>query len=164
MDLNMRVAVGADSRGFAMREHVIGSIQQLGHKVEVVETPEAQTAEYTEIAALVASCVHQGAAERGILIARTGMGVCIVANKFPGIRAAVCQDEFMAETSRHYLDVNILCVSAELVGEQMIGKIIAAWLAAPFEGGRHARRVDRICAIEREIASLSKEPDRKIES
>jgi ribose 5-phosphate isomerase B len=147
--LNMHVAVGADNRGLAVRDDVVRLVQHLGHQIAQIQTPEGQVAEYPEIAALVAQQVRQGKAEQGILIARTGIGMCVVANKFSGIRAAVCQDEFMAEMSRRYLDANVLCLSAELLGKQLIESLVETWLKTPFEGGRHALRIDRISAIER---------------
>ena len=145
----MLVAVGADYRGVAIEDQVIRLVQHLGHQLIHVQTIEGQAAEYPEIAAMVAQQVQQGKAERGILIARTGMGMCVVANKFSGIRAIVCCDEFMAEMSRRYLDANVLCLSAELLGGQYVEKVIETWLKTPFEGGRHAVRIERISAIER---------------
>jgi ribose 5-phosphate isomerase B len=145
----MRVAVGADYRGVASEDQVIRSVQHLGHQLIHVQTIEGKAAEYPEIAAMVAQQVQQGKAERGILIARTGMGMCVVANKFSGIRAIVCYDEFMAEMSRRYLDANVLCLSAELLGGQHLEKVIETWLKTPFEGGRHAVRIERISAIEK---------------
>jgi ribose 5-phosphate isomerase B len=144
----MDIAIGADYRGLAIRKDVIRLMQHLGHRVAQVQTPEAEAAEYPEVAATLARQVQQGKVERGILIARTGMGMCIVANKFSGIRAIVCLDEFMAEMSRRYLDANVLCLSAELLGRQHIERLIETWLKTPFEGGRHAARIARIVAIE----------------
>ena len=146
----MRVAVGANNRGFAIRDQVTRLLQHLGHEVAVVEMPEGQPAEYPDIAASVAQRVQQGEAERGILIGRSGMGMCMVANRFSGVRAAVCHDEFMADMSRRYLDVNVLCLSADLLGEELTERMIEAWLKAPFEGGRHAVRIERISVLERE--------------
>ncbi len=149
----MHIAVGANSRGLAVRAQVIPLLQRLGHEVDVVEPPQGQAAEYPEVAAAFARRMAQGGAEKGILIGRSGMGMCIVANKFPGVRAAVCNDEFSADTSRRYLDVNVLCLSADMVGEYSIQKIIEVWLATPAEGGRHGRRTERISTIEREVLS-----------
>jgi ribose 5-phosphate isomerase B len=149
----MRIVVGANSRGLAVRDQVIPLLQRLGHEVDVVESPQGQPAEYPEIAAGLARRMAQGGAEKGILIGRSGMGMCIVANKFPRVRAAVCNDEFTADTSRRYLDVNVLCLSADLVGEYSIQKIIEVWLATPAEGGRHGRRTERISTIERDVLS-----------
>lgn len=153
----MRVAVGADKRGIAVRDHIHQLLQGLGHEVELVEEGEP-SADYPDIAARVARQVEQGRADRGILIARTGMGMCIMANKFPGIRAAVCYDEFMAEMSRRYLDVNVLCLSAELSGMQPAARMVEIWLGTPFEGGRHAKRIERIKALASSAGSGSGEP------
>lgn len=147
----MRIAVGANHRGLTVRDHVVPLLRSIGHEVEVIEAPREQAADYPDIAAGVARQIGQGTAERGILIGRSGMGMCIVANKFPGVRAAVCNDEFTADTSRRYLNVNVLCLSAELVGEYSVQKIIEVWLATPFDGGRHGRRTERVSAIEREV-------------
>jgi ribose 5-phosphate isomerase B len=157
----MRVAVGANDRGLAVREQVVPLLQRFGHEVDVVEAPQGRAAEYPEIAAEVGRRMGQGRAERGILIGRSGMGMCIVANKFPGVRAAVCNDEFTADTGRRYLDVNVLCLSADMVGEHSIRTIIEVWLATPAEGGRHGRRIERVSAIEEEVRS-SFGPSREI--
>jgi ribose 5-phosphate isomerase B len=149
----MRIVVGANSRGLAVRDQVVPLLQRLGHEVDVVEAPQGPPAEYPEIAAGLARRMAKGGTEKGILIGRSGMGMCIVANKFPGVRAAVCNDEFTADTSRRYLDVNVLCLSADLVGEYSIQKIIEVWLTTPAEGGRHGRRTERISTIEREVRS-----------
>ena len=141
----MRIAVGADNRGLGVRDHIRDLLQRFGHEVEEVGGPE-----YPDIASQVARRVRQAKADRGILIARTGMGMCIVANRFWGVRAAVCFDEFMAEMSRRYLDVNVLCLSGELLDKEHAEKIVEVWLNTPFEGGRHARRIDKISVIERQ--------------
>lgn len=146
----MRVAVGANNRGVVVRDNVIRLLQQLGCAVEQVEIPDHQAAEYPEVAASVAMRVRQGKADSGVLIGRSGMGMCIVANKFPGVRAAVCHDEFSADSSRRHLDANVICLSAELVGGEMIDRIVRVWLQTPFDGGRHARRIERVALLERE--------------
>jgi ribose 5-phosphate isomerase B len=152
----MRVAVGANKRGFAVRDRVVQLLQRLGHAADAIEIPEGQVADYPEIAARLAKQVQQGSADRGILIGRTGMGMCIVANRFHGIQAAVCQDEFSAETCRRYLDVNVLCLSAEMLGELGVERIIETWLKIPFEGGRHAHRIERISALEKDAITGGK--------
>jgi ribose 5-phosphate isomerase B len=149
-DLSMRIAVGANHRGFAVRDQVIALLTRLNHEVDKIETPQGQAGEYPEIAARVAKQVQQGQAERGILVGRTGMGMCLVANRFSGVLAAACYDQFLADAGRRYLDVNVLCLSADLLGEQEIERIVETWLDAPFEGGRHAQRIARIATIERE--------------
>jgi ribose 5-phosphate isomerase B len=125
-------------------------LEQLGCEIDRVEVPEEDPAEYPEIAAGVALRVACGRADRGILIGGTGMGMCIAANKVPGVRAAVCDDELMAEMSRRYLDANVICLSAHLVSEAMIARMIAIWIKTPFEGGRHARRLDKLSLLEQE--------------
>jgi ribose 5-phosphate isomerase B len=86
--------------------------------------------------------------DRGILICGTGMGMCIVANKFPGVRAANCHDDLTAENSRLHNDANVLCLSADLLGERLVNRMIEIWLKTEFEGGRHAQRVQKISQFE----------------
>jgi ribose 5-phosphate isomerase B len=104
--------------------------------------------DYPDIAADVAGRVSGGTADRGILICCTGVGMAIAANKLAGVRAATCHDEVTAEMSRRHNDLNVLCLSAEMIGPEVQEKIIRTWLTTPFEGGRHARRVAKITALE----------------
>jgi ribose 5-phosphate isomerase B len=92
--------------------------------------------------------VSSGTVDRGILLCCTGVGMAIAANKLPGVRAATCHDEVTAEMSRRHNDLNVLSLSAELIGPEVQDKIIRTWLSTPFEGGRHARRVAKIAALE----------------
>lgn len=147
----MRIAVGSDHRGNTIREKVIDYVRQLGHEAidfgSYVEGP----VDYPDIALKVATEVGQGQADRGILICGTGIGMCIAANKVHGVRAAPCHDDLTAEMSRRHNDLNVLCLSADLLGEGIIHRMIDIWLTTPFEGGRHARRVDKITAIEKRL-------------
>jgi ribose 5-phosphate isomerase B len=120
--------------------------------VDDLGTYTAEAVDYPDIAARVARKVAHGEAQRGILICGTGLGMCITANKFPGVRAAPCHDDLTAELSRRHNDSNILCLSADLLGERLVDRMVELWLTTPFEGGRHARRVDKIAALEREIS------------
>ena len=147
----MRIAVGTDHRGYALRGKIIELLERLGHEVEDMGTKTDEAVDYPDIAARVSRKVSQGEADRGILICGTGLGMCIAANKFPGVRAAPCHDDLTAEMSRRHNDSNVLCLSADLLGERLIDRMIQLWLTTPFEGGRHARRVEKISAIEREI-------------
>ena len=104
--------------------------------------------DYPDFAARVAGQVARGEVERGVLICGTGIGMCITANKFPHVRAATCHDELSAEASRRHNDVNVLCLSGDLLGEQLAARIVETWLKAEFEAGRHLRRVEKIDAIE----------------
>lgn len=155
----MRIAIGANSRGLLVQEGVLRLLQRLGFEIDQVEMSEGDPAEYPEVAGAAAGRVADGKAERGILIGGTGMGMCIAANKLPGVRAVVCDDELMAETSRRYLDANVLCLSAHLVGESMIARIVEVWLKTPFEGGRHARRIEKLSRLEQEAQSHFYDPD-----
>jgi ribose 5-phosphate isomerase B len=146
----MRIAVGTDHRGFAIRAKVVQLLQGLGHDVTDVGTFSADSVDYPDIAADVAHKVSRGEAERGILVCGTGLGMCIAANKVQGVRAAPCHDDITAEMSRRHNDANVLCLSADLLGERLIDRMIEIWLTTPFEGGRHARRLDKIAELERE--------------
>jgi len=147
----MRIAVGSDHRGFSVRAKLVDLLRRLGHEVDDVGTCSGEAGDYPDVAALVAGRISRGEAERGILVCGTGLGMCIAANKFCGVRAAPCHDDLTAELSRRHNDANILCLSADLLGERIIDRIIETWLATPFEGGRHARRVEKICDLERRM-------------
>ncbi len=147
----MRIAVGSDHRGYHVRPRVIRFLESLGHEVIDVGATTSDPVDYPDVAEQVARRVSQGEVDRGILICGTGLGMCIAANKVPGIRAAACHDDLTAEMSRRHNDANVLCLSADLLGERLIDHMIEIWLNTPFEGGRHARRVEKIAALEREI-------------
>ncbi len=147
----MRIAVGSDHRGYEVRAKLVDLLQRLGHEVVDVGTFSGEAVDYPDIAAQVAGKVSRHEADRGILICGTGLGMCIVANKFTGVRATPCHDDLTAEMSRRHNDSNVLCLSADLLGERIIDRIIETWLSTSFEGGRHARRVDKIAQIEHKI-------------
>jgi ribose 5-phosphate isomerase B len=146
----MRIAVGSDHRGYQIRAKIIDLLKRLGHDVVDVGTDRADPVDYPDIAANVATKVSHQEVERGILICGTGLGMCIAANKFPGVRAAPCHDDLTAEMSRRHNDLNVLCLSADLLGERLIDRMVELWLETPFEGGRHARRIEQISQIERD--------------
>ena len=144
----MRIAFGTNHRGWPIRGLVLGLLEQLGHEVVDVGSHDNRPIDYPDIAALVAGKVSRHEAERGVLLSGTGIGMCIVANKFPGVRAAPCHDEWTAEICRRHNDLNVLCLSAAMLGEEPIRRIVEAWLNTPFDGGRHARRVAKIARLE----------------
>jgi len=144
----MKIAVGSDHRGFEIRSKVVELLQRLGHEVEDHGCFSPQPCDYPDIAAQVASRVSRREVDRGILICGTGLGMCIAANKFPGVRAAPCHDDFTAEMSRRHNDSNVLCLSADLLGERLIDRMIEIWLNTPFDGGRHTRRIQKILQLE----------------
>jgi len=145
----MRIAVGSDHRGFTIKSKVVDLLTQLGHDVVDAGPQTGASVDYPDIAALVAGQVSKGEVDRGILICGTGIGMCIAANKYPGVRAAPCHDDLTAEMSRRHNDLNVLCLSADMLGERLIDRMIEIWLKTEFEGGRHARRVEKIAEIER---------------
>lgn len=146
----MRVAIGSDHRGHGVRSQTIESIRRLDYEIEDVGAQDNGPVDYPDIAAAVAGKVSAGEADRGVLIGGTGLGMCIAANKFPGVRAAPCHDELTAEMSRRHNDLNVLCLSSELLSTSMTQRIVEVWLKTPFEGGRHARRVEKIAALEQD--------------
>ena len=144
----MRIAIGSDHRGLAARKRVVGLLERLGHEVIDCGSHGEEAVDYPDIAADVARRVSDGSVDRGILLCCTGVGMAIAANKLPGVRAATCHDEVTAEMSRRHNDLNVLCLSAEMIGSEVQDKIVRTWLTTPFEGGRHARRVAKITALE----------------
>src|SRR5512135_3428655 len=127
----MRIAVGNDHRGCAIRAKTVELLQRLGHEVIDVGSYSCEPVDYPDVALLVAHKVSRGEVDRGILICGTGLGMCIAANKVPGVRAAPCHDDITAEMSRRHNDANVLCLSADLLGEKLIDRMIEIWLTTP---------------------------------
>ncbi len=146
----MKIAIGSDHRGFEVKRRIRSLLEQLGHEVADMGPDSSDSADYPDFAFRVAQAVSEGRAERGILVCGTGIGMCIAANKVKGVRAAPCHDSVTVEMSRRHNDANVLCLSADLLGEELIGRIVRLWLETEFEGGRHARRVQKITQYEAE--------------
>ncbi len=144
----MKIAIGSDHRGFETKRRLLHIIQQLGHEAIDMGTDGGDAVDYPDYAFQVARAVGEGRVERGILICGTSIGMCIAANKVKGVRAAPCHDSITAEMSRRHNDANVLCLSAYLLGEELIGRMVKLWLETEFEGGRHARRVEKITRFE----------------
>lgn len=144
----MRIAVGSDHRGFAVKRRIIELLRQWNHEVIDPVAEEQESVDYPDVAAAVARLVSESQVERGILVCGTGIGMCIAANKFPGVRAAPCHDDITAEMSRRHNDLNVLCLSADLLGVRLIDRMVEIWLNTEFEGGRHARRIDKVREFE----------------
>ena len=145
----MRIALGSDHRGAAIRTKIAGMLARLGQEVVDVGSSEEHPVDYPDVAAAVARRVSEGEVDRGILICGTGLGMSIVANKFPGVRAAPCHDDLTAELSRRHNDLNVLCLSGDMLGDRLVDRLVEIWLKTEFEGGRHARRVENIAKMER---------------
>ena len=138
----MKVAIASDHRGYHLKEKVISLLKASGHEV-IDDGPASDAAvDYPDFAFEVSRAVSDGRVQRGILICGTGIGMCIAANKVPGVRAAPCHDSITAEMSRRHNDANVLCLSADLLGDELIDRMVRIWLDTYFESGRHARRVE----------------------
>jgi ribose 5-phosphate isomerase B len=146
----MRIAIGADHAGFALKQHLIGVLRRLGHAVDDRGTDSDVAIDYPPICADVARQVADGRADRGIVVGGSGQGEQMAANKVPGIRAALCNDIYTARMSREHNDANVLALGGRIVAATMAEEILTLWLETPFAGGRHQRRVEQIAAIERE--------------
>jgi len=132
-----------------MRRKIVRLLAELGQQAIDLGTEESGPVDYPDIAAAVAGRVSRGEVDRGILICGSGLGMCIAANKFPGVRAAPCHDDLTAEMSRRHNDLNVLCLSGDILGERLVDRLVGIWLKTEFEGGRHARRVQKIADLER---------------
>jgi ribose 5-phosphate isomerase B len=146
----MRIAVGADHAGFALKTQFVATLTRLGHEVFDHGTDSDAPVDYPGICASVARTVVSGRADRGIVIGGSGQGEQIAANKVAGARAALCNDLYTARLSRQHNDANVLAIGARIVGLGLADEILAVWLDTPFEGGRHQRRIDQITEIERQ--------------
>lgn len=144
----MRIAISADHRGASASKQLADKLTREGHEVQTVGECSGNVVDYPEPAYAVAKAVADGRADMGLLICGTGIGMSIAANKVKGVRAAVVHDELTAQISRSHNDANVLCLSADLLGQRLIEGIVDVWLKTPFEGGRHKRRVNKIRAIE----------------
>ena len=149
--LEMRIAVGADHAGFALKELLKSALGALGHECVDLGAMDETPIDYPAVCAEVGRAVVAGRADRGIVLGGSGQGEQIAANKVPGVRAALCNDLFTARLSRQHNDANVLSIGARIVAPELAGEILALWLATPFEGGRHQRRVAQIAALERAI-------------
>ena len=146
----MKIALGMDHRGKDVGRVLTTGLPGLGHEVHVLGPCNEDTCDYPDVTWPVARAVAAGEADRGILVCGTGIGASIAANKVSGVRAALVHDETTAELSRRHNDANVLCLAGDaLTDEARILQIVNVWLATPFDGGRHARRVEKIAAIER---------------
>jgi ribose 5-phosphate isomerase B len=146
----MKIVVGNDHRGVTVKQRVLELLAKLGHSVTDMGANSPASVDYPDFAIAVAEAISRGQADRGILICGTGHGMCIAANKVPGVRAVNCRDVIDAELSRRHNNANIMCLSADLIGEEHIEQMIRTWLVTDFEGGRHARRIDKITAYEKQ--------------
>lgn len=144
----MKISLGCDHRGADAVTRLAEKLEGEGHQVRINRCADGPC-DYPENAFRVASDVARGEADMGVLVCGTGIGMSIAANKVAGVRAAVVHDELTAQLARSHNDANILCLSGDLLGVPIMERILDAWLGAAFAGGRHARRIHKIEAIER---------------
>jgi ribose 5-phosphate isomerase B len=156
----MRIAVGSDHAGFHLKEHVKVALAAIGHEVIDVGPERPGSVDYPQFAADAAQLVSAGEADRGVLACGSGVGVAIVANKVAGVRAVNAHDPAEAEMARRHNDANVVTLSGSRLGPQQADSIVATFLRTEFEGGRHARRVGQISALE----TTRKEPDTVLQS
>lgn len=144
----MKIAVANDHRGIELKSRLVALLQQHGHDVTDMGTDSADSVDYPDFASKVCERVSVGEADRGILICGSGIGMNIAANKHKNIRSVRAQDEYDAEWCRRHNNANVLCLSADRIGQGSIDRLIEIWLTTEFEGGRHKRRVDKLGEIE----------------
>lgn len=147
----MKIAVASEHRGFKVKERILSQLKELGHEGIDFGPMSTEVCDYPDYAAPAAQAVSKGEVGCAILIGGTGMGMCMVANKFKGVRAALCHDDLLVEMSRRHNDANVLCLASEILGDRLASRMIELWLTTPFEGGRHARRNAKIAEYERQI-------------
>lgn len=139
----MEIAIGADHGGFELKQTLVAKLNDLGHGVIDLGTDSAASVDYPDFAEQVCDQVLNGKAQYGILVCGTGIGMSMAANKYRGIRAALCDNEYSARMSREHNNANILCLGDRVLGKGLAENIVEVWLSASFEGGRHQRRVDK---------------------
>jgi ribose 5-phosphate isomerase B len=143
------VIVASDHAGLSLRAEVVKAAKAKGFEVEDLGPHTADSVDYPDFAAAVARAVAGGKARFGVLVCGTGIGMSMAANKVPGVRAALCRTEYEARMTRAHNDANVLCLGERVTGGGLGAAIVEAFLTTPFEGGRHARRVEKVDALDR---------------
>ncbi|MBI5633046.1 MAG: ribose 5-phosphate isomerase B [Nitrospirae bacterium] len=152
----MKIAIGSDHAGFGLKEEVLGLLKGLDHDIVDCGTFNTDSVDYPDFGEKVSKLVSSEEVDRGILICGTGLGMSMVANKFPNVRAALCNDLFSARMSRLHNDANILVLGGRIIGKDLAAEIVRTWLSTAFEGDRHMRRLNKIKKIEETINSDDK--------
>jgi ribose 5-phosphate isomerase B len=149
-----RIAIGSDHAGYELKQHFLGVLAADGHDLVDVGTYSTETCDYPQFCAAVGRAVRNGEADVGIVVGGSGQGEQLAANKVHGVRAALCNDLFTARLARAHNDANVLSMGARVVGVGLAEEIVATFLATKFDGGRHARRVGQVMAIEAEESRM----------
>ncbi|NMC73635.1 MAG: ribose 5-phosphate isomerase B [Geobacteraceae bacterium] len=145
------IALGSDHGGFELKESVKLLLKERGIPFEDLGTNDGNSVDYPDFGEKVARKVSLGEAEKGVLVCGTGIGMSIVANKFPGVRAALVADVYMAKMAKQHNNANILVLGGRVIDENEASEMVATWLDTQFEGGRHQGRLDKIAALEKEL-------------
>ncbi|MEO5974156.1 MAG: ribose 5-phosphate isomerase B [Ilumatobacteraceae bacterium] len=148
-----RIAIGSDHAGFELKQHLIGVMQRDGHTVVDLGTNSTESVDYPPICAAVGREVRDGKADIGVVLGGSGQGEQMAANKVRGIRAALCNDVDLAALARSHNDANVLSMGGRIVSFELGEEILRIFLATPFDGGRHERRVEQLTEIERQEGS-----------
>ena len=149
-----RIAIGSDHAGYELKQHLIGVLTTGGHDVVDLGTDSTDSVDYPQFCAAVGRTVRDGDADMGIVLGGSGNGEQLAANKVHGVRAALCNDLFTARLARAHNDANVLSMGARVVGVGLAEEILTTFLATPFDGGRHARRVEQVMQIEAEESRM----------
>jgi ribose 5-phosphate isomerase B len=146
----VRIAIGADHAGFELKQHLVGFLGSLGHEVTDLGTHSTESVDYVPICAAVARATRDGEGDFGIVLGGSGQGEQLAANKVRGVRAALCNDLYLARMARAHNDANVLSLGGRVVGKGLAEEIVSIFLTTEFEGGRHRRRVEQLMALEDE--------------
>ena len=144
----MKIALASDHGGYALKCDIKALLEKLGHQVEDFGCRSTESCDYPDFGEAAARAVAAGTCDRGIVICTTGIGISIAANKVKGIRCAHCADSLQAEMTRRHNDANMMAIGAGFTGKNMAERMVEVFLTTEFEGGRHARRVDKLNAIQ----------------
>jgi ribose 5-phosphate isomerase B len=148
----VRIALGSDHAGFRYKQLFKAALAEAGHDVDDLGADtDAEPSDYTEVSEAVARAVVEGRADRGVIVAGSGNGEAIVANRIHGVRASVCNDMYTAEMARRHNDANVLCVGQRVMGEPIALRILDIWMTTAFEGERHVPRLENIAALEERL-------------
>jgi ribose 5-phosphate isomerase B len=153
----MRVAIAADHAGYVLKDELKATLSEQGYDVEDLGTNSSTSVDYPDSAEAVATAIRSGRADRGIIVCGSGAGVSIAANKFPGIRAAVCHDTYTAHQAVEHDDMNVLCLGARVIGGALAAELAGAFLSARYAGEeRFQRRLAKVLAIERKFTGAAR--------
>jgi ribose 5-phosphate isomerase B len=147
----MKIAIGCDHAGVAMKNDILPLLDKLDVEWEDFGTKDEESVDYPDFGEKVSKAVSSGSVDRGVLICGTGIGMSIVANKFPNIRAALCSEDYSAKMSRLHNNANMLVLPGRVINVDTAKAIVKSWFETEFEGGRHQKRLDKISAIEKRL-------------